>query len=160
MAFNSKNLHYDKNEPAFLRKLRGEYRSDGNTFQAARPKRERLTNDDDDAPAMVDEEGASVSKEEYEAMVNGKDDGKASDEKEAVNVAEDGKSEFKGVEEADQKAERQKQKEAEVGVAKKRKQVKVVGDDVEDEDVKKDTKSKPAKKPKKKIKLSFDEPDG
>jgi hypothetical protein len=158
MAFNLKNLHYDKNEPIFLRKLRGEYGSDSNTFQAARPKRDRLTNDDDDAPAMVDEEGASVSKEEYEAMVNGKDDGKATVEKEVV--PEDGKSEVKGVEEA----EREKQKVAEVGAARKRKQVKVVGELGEDEDAVKDvkvgTKPKPLKKPKKKVKLSFDEPDG
>lgn len=160
MAFNSKNLHYDKNEPAFLRKLRGEYGNDRNTFQAARPKRDRLTNDDDDAPAMVDEEGASVSKEEYEAMVNGKDvevDGEGAGEKDGVAASP--KDEAKGGKEAEQKAEREKQKVAEVGAAKKRKQVKVVGEDGQDEDAVKDTKPKPAKKPKK-VKLSFAEPDG
>ena len=161
MAFNSKNLHYEKNEPAFLRKLRGEYGSDRQSFQAARPKRDRLANDDDDAPAMVDEEGATVSKEEYEAMISGKDDdvgSKTTDEKHASIVT--GKEVTHGGETAELEAENAKQKVADVGVAKKRKQAKVVREETEGEDELQMKKSKPVNKAKKKVKLSFDEPDG
>jgi hypothetical protein len=156
MAINSKNLHYEKNEPAFLRKLRGEHGSDRNNFQAARPKRDRLANDEDDGPTMVDEEGASVSKEDYEAMMNGK--------KVAAKSNEAGLDDLKDIEgtkdgEIYQDTPTEKQKMAEVGAAKKRKQIKVVGEDLEGGDAVKPKKQKPTKKPKKKVKLSFDEPE-
>ena len=161
MAFNSKNLHYEKNEPAFLRKLRGEHGGDRQQFQAARPKRDRLTNDDDDAPAMVDEEGASVSKEDYEAMVNRKDaDGKKqiTDDGDAA-AATDGEGQKDG-QHLEQEARRETQMVADVGAAKKRKQAQVVGEDGESGNTIKDEKSKPVKKAKKKMKLSFDETQG
>lgn len=156
MAFNSKNLHYEKNEPAFLRKLRGEHGSDRSNFQAARPKRDMLANDEDDGPTMVDEEGASVSKEDYEAMIEGKERAARSDE---VDLEQPKENESSKDGESKQEAPAEKQQVVEVGAAKKRKQVKVVGEEAEGEDPVEE-KEKPAKKPKKKVKLSFDEPDG
>jgi hypothetical protein len=156
MAFNSKNLQYEKNEPAFLRKLRGEHGSDRNNFQAARPKRNRLANDDDDGPTMVDEEGASVSKEDYEAMFDGK--GSAAKSNEAV--IEDAKGEESAKDgEKTQEPPAEKQKVVEVGAARKRKQVKVIGEEIGGDDGADLKKGKTTKKPKKKVKLSFDEPE-
>lgn len=156
MAFNSKNLHYEKNEPAFLRKLRGEHGSDRNTFQAARPKRDRLNNNEDDGPTMVDENGASVSKEVYEAMISGNGlDGKSGEVEE--ENAEDKKSTKES--EASQEVLKDEQKMAKVGAAKKRKQVKVVGEETEGDNPTEEKKENPTKKPKKKVKLSFDEPE-
>ena len=162
MAFNAKNLQYDKNEPAFLRKLRGEYGSDRQTFQAARPKRNRLVNDEDDGPTMVDEAGASVSKEDYEAMINGKGDGSESKETKPENVQADS---VKAGEDS-QEAPMEKQKVVDVGAGRKRKQVKVIGEQNEGSDVTEEKKGESAKQPKstkklkKKVKLSFDEPEG
>ena len=162
MAFNSKNLQYDKNEPAFLRKLRGEYGNDRQTFQAARPKRNRLANDEDDGPTMVDEAGASVSKEDYEAMINGKSDESESKGVEPETVQADSSKDG----EASQGTPKAKQKVVDVGAGRKRKQAKVIGEQNEGSDAIEDTKeesvkqSKPTKKSKKKVKLSFDEPEG
>lgn len=70
MASKSKGLHYEKQEPAFLRRLRAEHAGDRREFQASRPKNAGLaTSADDDDPTIVDEEGRSVTKEEYQAMV-------------------------------------------------------------------------------------------
>ena len=160
MAFNSKNLQYDKNEPAFLRKLRGEYGNDRQTFQAARPKRNRLANNEDDGPTMVDEAGASVSKEDYEAMVNGKDG-----ELESTDVMPEITHKSNN-DEALQETPKEKRKVIDIGARRKRKQAKVIGEQNEGSDATEDTKeesvkqSKSTKKSKKKVKLSFDEPEG
>ena len=162
MAFNSKNLQYDKNEPAFLRKLRGEYGNDRQTFQAARPKRNRLANDEDDGPTMVDEAGASVSKEDYEAMINGKSDESESKGFEPETVQADSSKDG----EACQGTPKEKRKVIDIGAGRKRKQAKVVGEQNEGSEATEDTneksvkQSKPTKKSKKKVKLSFDEPEG
>ena len=162
MAFNSKNLQYDKNEPAFLRKLRGEYGNDRQTFQAARPKRNRLANDEDDGPTMVDEAGASVSKEDYEAMINGKDG-----ELESTDVKPETLLTHKSNnDEALQETPKEKQKVIDIGAGRKRKQAKVIGEQNEGPEATEDTyeesvkQSKPTKKSKKKVKLFFDEPEG
>ena len=167
MAFNAKNLHYEKNEPAFLRRIRGEYSSDRHNVQIARPKKDRLkTADDDDAPTIVNESGETVSVDEYEKMVS-----KAT----AVTVADQSSSangtkveDHEVVEKEEQRREPEKQKVSEIGGPKKRKAVKVVGDDVEhmelmdeswklNRDEKKATNLKQGSKKKvKKVKLSFD----
>jgi hypothetical protein len=181
---NPKNLTYDKTQPAFLQRLKAEYAGDRNNVQFARPSKSRLKTGDaeEDEPMMVDERGERVSREEWEGMVRrerekgkeGEDegeDGKGSSEegkKDRINVEEKGDGE--GPREKNEV--RGKQKVAEVGGPKKRKVVKVVGDgDGDDEDherlkestevADKDTKdaTKPKKKAKK-IKLSFDGPDG
>jgi hypothetical protein len=187
MAFNAKNLEYNKQEPAFLRKLRGEYGGlDGrHNVQIARPKKDRLKTGDDgeDDPVIVDEEGETVDKAEFERrMKQGEDqqpDGSAADDGEGItNRTTEGEHEGQSTEE--------RQKVTEIGGssmhAKKRKIGKVVGregeegydqkDPVEikstnqkekaDNDSKTSRKNGPAvpKKKGKKIKLSFDEPDG
>jgi hypothetical protein len=186
--FNAKNLHYEKQEPAFLRRLRGEAvgagggDSDRLNVQHARPgKKPRLEmgDDDEDGPTVVYEgeagapDGGNVGREEYEALMKakkadgGKDLGKQDGEGDALRS---------GVGAGE---EREKQKVADVGGAKKRKVGKVVGgeDDhvvaVEQGESRAGldarhasatattataTKSKPSKK-QKKVKLSFDEPD-
>lgn len=176
-------LHYEKQEPAFLRRLRGEHSaSDGRqNIQFARPKKDRLKPaDDDDEPTIVGEDGEVVGKEEFQRLVKGNVDdggearGKDSEvgEGEVVRTEEDLEKERAG----NKKEERERQKVAEVGGPRKRKAVKVVGGegagDVEDTKVidqptnGKDggfpgvnlgkPKSKPDKKAKK-VKLSFDE---
>jgi hypothetical protein len=116
--------------------------------------------DEDDAPTyVVEETNQSLSKEEYDALVSGKD-GKDEDES-TVDEAEKKKV-------SDAKSQ-SKDKIAEVGAnAKKRKAAKIISDD-QDESKKgaeKDVKEpdvKPAKKSKKKakaVKLTFGEDEG
>lgn len=116
--------------------------------------------DEDDAPTYVLEDtNQSLTKEEYDALVSGKD-GKG--ENNAV------------VEETEQKADRDadskpKDRIAEVGTSsKKRKAAKIIGDDQGDGTTEADRDSekpapKTAKKPKKKakaVKLTFGDDEG
>ncbi|KAK2801525.1 hypothetical protein FQN50_007741 [Emmonsiellopsis sp. PD_5] len=168
MSFNAKNLSYDKNEPAFLRKLRSQY-GDGSGFRNDRPNprptKQRDT-DDDDAPTYVDEESNEViSKEEYEALVKGDSEDQVAED--AGNNNEDGNNETNALDTTtgtgkesktvtETPGPKAKQRVAEIGGAKKRKQGKVIGDDATEPDAKKpQTSRKP--KLKKKIKLSFDD---
>lgn len=153
----------DSEQPAFLRRLRGELTS-GDSARHEQPiprnKRMKKEDDEDDAPTYVLEDTKeSLTKEEYEAFVSGKDP------KETNDAATDAKSD----QDAAVTAPKQKDKIAEVGaVTKKRKAVKIVNEEPEDEsaehnkDVKNvDTKS--TKKPKKKaktVKLTFGDEDG
>lgn len=184
MAFNAKNLHYDKQEPAFLRRLKGQIGGDDgrHNVQIARPKRDRLkTADEDDDPVIVDEQGETVGKEEYERRLKGEDaDATAMADSEASTKGPDAQT----AQDAGQ-ADRQKVTEIGDSKAKKRKVGKIVGGDEEDEvsrplgakrpDAEKEEKGgAPStsnakvkgqdapvtkKKKAKKIKLSFDEPD-
>ena len=176
MAFNSKNLHYDKQEPAFLRKLKGEFGNlDGrHNVQIARPKKDRLKtgDDDEDEPVIVDEQGERIEKAEFERRVKGED------EVDKPGTTED--SHVSKAEEAESTKHIERQKVSEIGNAKKRKVVKVVGEEEEGDRSKpnnsqqqpgessKDSadqavaakKDNPVPKKKaKKIKLSFDEPE-
>lgn len=173
MSFKSKDLSYSQNEPAFLRKIRGEIRGsvddpDRQIDPVARPTiSKRLKKDEeDDAPTYVLEEtNQQLSKEEYEAMLNceeaaAKDAAEKKAEAEsdsAPNMSED----------ASILSAHSKQKVAEVGgLPKKRKAAKIVGqDDDEDADKSKkqagkepgnkDAKKPPRKKKTKVVKLSF-----
>jgi hypothetical protein len=190
--FNTKSLHFEKQEPAFLRKLRGEAAdrgdSDRHEVQQARPgKKARLEMDDDDGPTVVFEDeagflsGGNVGREEYEMLMKGKAKGKdedagKSDEGEVEGQGESARAGKRGenVESVSGGGEeREKQKVAEVGGMKKRKVGKVVAGEGEEleagtttsvaanrtaESAKPPVKSK-AKANKKKVKLSFDEPD-
>jgi hypothetical protein len=178
MAFNAKNLEYNKQEPAFLRRLKGEFGGlDGrHNVQIARPKKDRLKtgDDDEDDPVIVDEQGERIEKAEFERRLKGEDEG---DELATTENARD--SEPEPGEDAKQ-AERQRVTEiGSAANAKKRKAGKLVGGEGEnqqresDEDDKQKRLAKgqtdkvhPARKaaaaPKKKgkkIKLSFDEPE-
>ncbi|EUC51149.1 hypothetical protein COCMIDRAFT_31705 [Bipolaris oryzae ATCC 44560] len=163
MSFKAKDLHFDSSQPAFLQRLRGQLQS-GDTARhehpIARNKRMNKDDDEDDAPTYVLEDtNQSLSKEEYDALVSGKD-GKG---EEGPVVAD----------EAEQKATKQdeskpKDKIAEVGAnTKKRKAAKIIGDDQGDSksQVERDAEKptiKPAKKPKKKakaVKLTFGDED-
>ena len=180
MAFNAKNLQYNKQEPAFLRKLKGEYSGlDGrHDVQIARPKKDRLrTADDDDDPLIVDEQGEAVDKAEYERRLKGEVEG-------GVPAGEE-ETEGGNGEAADAKSAKQGERQKVTvnrtsGNAKKRKVGKVVGgaDDGRDklqegvvngeDDVpsmlgksplpRKDSHA--PKKKGKKIKLSFQDPEG
>lgn len=124
---------------------------------------------DEDEPTIVDEKGESLGKEEWEAMLRkakGEEGGKEGEQgNEQETIEEDRK----------QEETREKQQVAEIGKSKKRKAVKVIEDesgtkpDASTEqskaptDIKKSERkdtSTTAKKKTKKIKLSFDEPDG
>ena len=193
MAFNAKNLQYNKQEPAFLRKLKGEYAGqDGRqNYQAPRPKRDRLkAGDEDDDPLIVDEQGETVAKEEFERRMKEDEDVAGTSKTTSDGV---GVEHSNGVEDAtgggrETSGDKQKERQqvSEIGGAaatKKRKVGKIVG--AEDEDGEKlpaAVGSKVAstsedadggaslpkakdlgatkKKKGKKIKLSFDEPDG
>ncbi|RVX66031.1 hypothetical protein B0A52_10118 [Exophiala mesophila] len=177
MAFNAKNLHYDKQEPAFLRRLKGQFGGDDgrHNVQIARPKRDRLkTADDDDDPLIVDEQGETVAKEDYERRLKG-EGGDATTEA-------DGETSTKAPDSQqaqDAGAERQKVTGIGESKAKKRKVGKIVGGDEQDEvsgpsgvkgqdtgasskeaeNIKGQDAPVTKKKKAKKIKLSFDEPD-
>ena len=112
----------DGSQPAFLQRLRGQLQS-GDTARhehpVARNKRVKKDEDEDDAPTYVMEEtNQSLSKEEYDALVSGKDskgeEDPAGDEAEPKKVIEN-----------DSKP---KDKIVEVGAnAKKRKAAKIIG---------------------------------
>jgi len=176
MAFKAKDLEYDKHEPAFLRRMRGEYGGlDGrHNVQIARPKKDRLkTGDDDDDPVIVDEQGELVEKSEFERRQKQGED--HDQQPGAEEVKHDGEVTGK-----EQPSERQKVTEiGSSGTLKKRKAAKVVGAEDDDgdkgagvtgsklEEAETDGEIKVAKKKDagvtkkkgKKIKLSFDEPE-
>lgn len=166
MSFKAKNLSYDAKEPAFLRRLKGEVSgtdSDRHDRPFARPKREKQEDEDDGPTYVLEDSNMALSKSEYEALLAGKTlneerriQSADADEKEGLSTTiaqpADNPSNRKG----DLSA---KQRLTEIGKGlKKRKAVKVIGED-NDVDVKVGN-SKPVGKPKKKaktIKLSFDE---
>ncbi|KIW86284.1 hypothetical protein Z517_01679 [Fonsecaea pedrosoi CBS 271.37] len=188
MAFNAKNLQYNKQEPSFLRRLKGEVGGlDGrNNVQIPRPKRDRLKtgDDDEDEPVILDERGERVEKAEFERMMKGEDGTPNPSE------AEDAGATGAQLAEHQDGENHERQKVTEIGSAanaKKRKVGKVVGgeeereisDDHRTENAKKHkdppkekdenpaagkigpSAAKPAAKKKgKKIKLSFDDPEG
>lgn len=172
----SEKLEFTKQEPAFLRKLREQHGGPRNNVQTARPKKDRLRTDNvDDDPVIVDESGENVGKEEWEGMLKREKEGGVEAEKPQEG---DGADKVSLAEK--ERALRDGQKVADIGVTKKRKAVKVIGEDDVDKDAdskvaieSKDTtadeimasKTKDAathgktKKKAKKIKLSFDDPD-
>ena len=174
MAFKAKGLEYDKHEPAFLRRMRGEYGGlDGrHNVQIARPKKDRLkTGDDDDDPVIVDEQGELVEKSEFERRQK---QGGDHDQQSGVEAVKDDAEAIAKEQQSD------RQKVTEIGGMRKRKAVKVIGAEDDDADkvsaatelrIEKEekegevkaVKKKDAgatKKKGKKIKLSFDEPEG
>ncbi|KAL8722962.1 MAG: hypothetical protein Q9225_000654 [Loekoesia sp. 1 TL-2023] len=143
MSFNAKNLTYESNEPAFLRKLKGEY---GGTDSArhrrplARPRKQsNIIEDNEDELIYVHETDPlePVSKAEYDGLLNAS----ATEDNDGLFNAEDDqkgrmvkpfdqrepsfKSQSKGttLQEADSK-----QQMAVIGAASKKRSAKVVGD--------------------------------
>ncbi|KAH7386003.1 hypothetical protein BKA66DRAFT_440652 [Pyrenochaeta sp. MPI-SDFR-AT-0127] len=162
MSFKAKDLQFDNSQPAFLRRLRGELTGDDSArHEQPIPRNKRMKQDDeDDAPTYVLEDtNQSLTKEEYDALVSGKDS-KESDERTAEDEA--------AQEQTVKDSAKPKDKIVEVGAnAKKRKAAKIISDDHEkskDEDDKTSSKAgtKPVKKPKKKakaVKLTFGDED-
>ncbi|KAF1849367.1 uncharacterized protein K460DRAFT_281341 [Cucurbitaria berberidis CBS 394.84] len=164
MSFKAKDLHFDNSQPAFLQRLRGQL-AGGDSARHEQPilrnKRMKQDDDEDDAPTYVLEEtNQSLTKEEYDALVSGKDN------EEGEKSTGDGALKERVVE-GDEKP---KDKIVEVGVnAKKRKAAKIISDENEqskEEDGKavKKADGKVMKKTKKKakaVKLTFgDEEEG
>ncbi|KAL5343214.1 hypothetical protein BJX70DRAFT_210556 [Aspergillus crustosus] len=162
MAFNAKNLAYDAKEPAFLQRLRGHYGDTSGGLErpiSQRPRRPRDENEDD-SPTYVDAESNEViSKEYYEALVKGDSD------KQTEKSAGDVKDQEAGAEESGEQTKAEtaisQQNLAEIGGPRKRKQAKVVGDELQEAEIEtvrpKDSGPRKPKQKKKKIKLSFEE---
>ncbi|KAF1814836.1 hypothetical protein P152DRAFT_234893 [Eremomyces bilateralis CBS 781.70] len=160
MSFKAKNLTYESEDPAFLRRLKGQLArgdTDRHERPLARPKKAAQA-DEEDEPTYVDEEtGDTVSKAEYEALLTGKD----------VDVKEDGEGQTGEMDTGDKakgggKEEvRAEQNRTEIGVQKKRKAGRIIGDEGagKEDEVKSATTKKPKTKAKKKAKtkLSFEE---
>lgn len=198
MSFNAKNLSYgawpipdflmlclifylDAKDPPFLQKLRGQHGGTAGRLERpiARPRNPKRNNDDDDEPIYVDEESNEViSKEEYRALVQDSNQKEEDDEHATQEVDKDQRgAEGPGGKKTDngKDAPVSKQKVAEIGGPKKRKQAKVVGEENKDKvqeaegegegkgDGEGNEKQQEAptagksKQKKKKIKLSFDE---
>lgn len=168
-------LEFQKQEPAFLRRLREQHGGPRNNVQIARPKKDRLRTGEDgeDDPVIVDETGEDVAKEEWEERLKREKDGVTGQTGETAGL--DGKE----TPHADGAHAREKQKTAEIGAAKKRKAVKVIAEEELNEGGKatmdsnpesqrkdntaekstNDVRSRPKAAKRKKIALSFDEPE-
>lgn len=146
MAFNAKNLSYDRSEPAFLRRLKGEATAGRDTDRHERPairprgRARHSANDDDDAPTYVlEESGDALSKAEYEALVNpgagaatGATDATAAAAATTTSADCSGPKQEDGQQLKDASAKMKPQQVASVGASsKKRKAVKIGHDDDE-----------------------------
>lgn len=163
----AKGLEFDRSQPAFLRRLRGEIGGqtddpDRHVDAVARPKRpKRLDADEDDGPTYVMEDSsATLTKDEYEALLK-----EQAKETASVSKTDEGASAAKG-----DRNGKATQKLGSIGAAKKRKVAKVVGgeDEGSADDAKtaitmeaivttmKSDKKKLPKKKKAKVKINFD----
>ncbi|RMJ28605.1 hypothetical protein PHISP_00565 [Aspergillus sp. HF37] len=170
MSFNAKNLSYETKDPPFLQKLRGQYGDTSGRLERpiARPRKPKEDNDDDE-PTYVDEESNEViSKEEYNALVRESNPEEEVQDPEQKQEQEQDKAASKtDMDEVntDQQPPTSKQKLAEIGGPKKRKQAKVVGEESASADKgekpveggSREPKPKKKTEKKKKIKLSFDD---
>lgn len=177
----SKDLSFNKQEPAFLRRIREANSGQGDRHErpVARPQRLRDPDaDEEDAPTYVDEGGDNLSKAEYDALVKQNESGE-SDAAEALAKAVKPDSTVGGVVTGDLEGDEHKvsggigedEKKGKAktidvgGPSKKRKVAKVVGgeDDLDDTKESKDEPKKglmkKVKKKAKAIKLSFGDDD-
>ena len=172
MAFNAKNLHYEKQEPAFLRRLKAENTSDRHNVSIARPRKPRLETGDDDGPTIVDEQGENVTDKECQDLLRGKTRGASVSEHTSTAGRPDPvpESQCPSPDKIDDRTREPDKRHAGIDRGpKKRKQVKAVAAEPEPEGLKAENGSSNAKvedEPKtnvkskrKKIKLSFEEPD-
>ncbi|KAF2470059.1 uncharacterized protein BDR25DRAFT_314810 [Lindgomyces ingoldianus] len=154
MSFKAKNLAYEAQQPAFLRRLRGEVAGDDSVrHEQPIPRNKRMKqDDDDDGPTYVlEDSNQSLSKAEYEALVTNKDP-------ESLTGKTDKSLQPDLALEGGDKGE-SKDRIVEAGqTMRKRKAVRVGGDEPEEGKLLKVKDAKVVKKPKKKakpIKLSF-----
>ena len=118
----SKGLEFDRTQPAFLQRLRGQISGqtgdpDRSIDAANRPKiPKRLEAGEDDGPTYVMEDGSTLTKDEFAAMEKGEEKSK-----------DESHTDHEGAPKSDQIAESNKQKAGTIGLAKKRKAMKVIG---------------------------------
>lgn len=195
MTFNAKNLSYgmfaimvytiaaltrdkDPKEPAFLRRLRGEY-GDGDSARherpLARPRKHKISDDDDDEPTYVDGDSQNaISKADYDVMMNPnkleKEEGRSAPSSPISQIRQKEEHATIGNCHLDHEPP-PPQLEASIGGNAKKRLAKIIGDDgksahsspngnpsMTDSGSISKSKKKPTKA--KKIKLSFDEDDG
>lgn len=164
---NKNKLEYEMEEPLFLRQMRAAAtgRDSGPDRYIAPRNRKTHVDDDEDAPAYVMEDGAEISIEEFKKLGgNGeeeeeggekKDGGEGEGDGEAVTVTVKDGGEAKKVEVGVVKTT---SNVADVGVTKKRKAARIVGQEEEGEEGVKDKpreKKGKGKAKKKVVKLSF-----
>lgn len=150
----------ESQKPAFLQKLRGQYGDTSGRLERPIERVRKAKNprdDEDDEPIYVDEESNEViSKEDYKALVKGDPQ---NEEASAAGKATESEDKTQSLAESS----KAQSNLTEIGGQKKRKQVKVIGEEnkAESEEAAKEPLPKPSapRKPKKakKIKLSFDE---
>jgi Domain of unknown function (DUF4604) len=158
----------EANEPSFLRKLRSEY--GGNSVRhehpQLRPRKPKAENNDDEPTYVYEETNEYITKEEYESLVRDSKpewDGEKTD-KDSPSKAVPAALPEREVDRAEAGIDGSKPRQTltEIGGPKKRKQAKVIGEEnaVDNhEDLQAGSLGRKAKQKKKKIKLSFDEPE-
>lgn len=167
MSFKSKNLQYERSEPAFLRRIRGEIvgSEDDQTNSVPLPKRpRRLELGDDDGPTYVlEDSGDTVTKEVFEKMI-----AKNKEDEDRLVVADTEKQQDNGAQnEKNNNINRHKQQVAQIGaLSKKRKVAKIVAEGPDSDEgaegafSSKVSSTRKVQKPKKKtkqVKLTFDD---
>lgn len=163
----AKDLSYDSTLPPFLQRLHDQNAGRGDLDRheraIARPRKEKV-HDDEDEPTVVDESGETLSKDEV-AKLTTTDDGNGEDGSAKGQVDADTEHKASGVtHDGIGEAKRVEQRLTDGTATKKRKAVKVVGDEdaTGDTSGEKVASKKTASKPKKKakpIKLAFDDED-
>lgn len=168
MSFRAKDLQFERQEPAFLRRFKA-----GITDATDDPDRQinplplpkkpkRLENDEDDEPTyVVEDSNETLTKGEYEKLVK-----KSKEEPNRESASQPEQQDDKDTP-AGSDPTRPKRQAVQAGVIpKKRKVVKIIGD-AETSESERPTpvstiKKLPTTKPKKKakVKLSFDEEEG
>lgn len=155
----------ESNEPSFLRKLKGQYAGADARHERplARPKKQKDEDDDDEPTYVVEESHDTMTKAEYEALLDHTSLPKGNEQQGKFLEPHENSTE-KAVDrevESTQKLATVKQQTASIGASSKRKSAKIVRDDDvkanDDRDLESSAVPKTTKKPKKRVKLSFDE---
>ncbi|CUS07363.1 unnamed protein product [Tuber aestivum] len=164
MSKGPRSLTYEMEEPAFLRRLRQQHSGTGGPERYIAPRnKKRPTDEDEDAPTYVLDEGSgeTLSRKEFEAMNNGEVVGGMEGEEE---------SGIKMPGEKEPAAERENITEI-GGKGKRRKVARIIGDGDDDDAMQKDEnndkgsgkeetekkkKGRAGGRAKKAVKLSFD----
>ncbi|KAL9608335.1 MAG: hypothetical protein Q9167_006824 [Letrouitia subvulpina] len=171
MGVNSKNLIYEPKEPAFLRKLKGNF-DHGNSLHGVHPqarprKRRSFDHGEDYEPTYVDGEShEELSKSEIEVLtrdMRGKDQSNDEKQNQETPTRAAPQTDFSNLELKPRTSP--KQQVATIGFTRRKRPIKAVGNDVHDDDdtrAKQDDKSTSKSKTfnskkMKKVKLSFEE---
>lgn len=128
----------ESKEPAFLRRLRGEYGSGDSSRHErplARPKKHKISDDDDDEPTYVDGDSLNIiSKAEYDTLQNLTEPEKTIEKCTApLPISQTGPKERENITAPEQldHAVASRQLEASIGGNARKRLAKVIGDDGE-----------------------------